>query len=65
MMDEGLARLREAPSEALDAYGSTDPAEYFAVATEAFFERSQALREAAPQLHAELARLYRLDPAAW
>jgi len=65
VVDEGLARLREAPSDTLDAYGSTDPAEYFAVATEAFFERPQALREAAPPLYEELARLYRLDPAAW
>jgi Mlc titration factor MtfA (ptsG expression regulator) len=65
VMDEGLAQLREAPSDMLDAYASTDPAEFFAVATEAFFERPQALREAAPRLHAELAQLYRLDPAAW
>jgi MtfA peptidase len=65
VVDEGLARLREAPSEALDAYGSTDPAEYFAVATEAFFERPQALAEAAPQLYDEMARLYRLDPQRW
>ena len=65
VVGEGLARLRESPSEALDAYGSTDPAEYFAVATEAFFERAQALREAAPPLYEELARLYRLNPAAW
>ncbi len=65
VVDEGLARLREVPSEALDAYGSTDPAEYFAVATEAFFERPQALRQAAPPLYEELARLYRLNPADW
>jgi Mlc titration factor MtfA (ptsG expression regulator) len=65
VVDEGLARLREAPSEALDAYGSTDPAEYFAVATETFFERPLALREAAPSLYEALARLYRLNPAAW
>jgi Mlc titration factor MtfA (ptsG expression regulator) len=65
VMDEGLARLRDAPSDALDAYGSTDPAEYFAVATEAFFERPLALLQAAPQLYGELARLYRLDPNAW
>jgi Mlc titration factor MtfA (ptsG expression regulator) len=63
--DEGLAQLREAPSAALDAYGSTDPAEYFAVATESFFERPQVLRDAAPQLYTELSRLYRLDPAGW
>ena len=65
VVDEGLARLREAPSEALDAYASTDPAEYFAVATEAFFERPQALRDAAAPLYEALVRLYRLDPAAW
>jgi Mlc titration factor MtfA (ptsG expression regulator) len=65
VMDEGLARLREAPSDTLDAYGSTDPAEYFAVATEAFFERPQALLQAAPRLYEELSRLYRLDPQAW
>lgn len=65
VMDEGLARLREAPSDTLDAYGSTDPAEYFAVATESFFERPQALAQAAPQLYGALARLYRLDPQRW
>ena len=65
VVDEGLARLREAPSEALNAYASTDPAEYFAVATEAFFERPQALRDAAAPLYEALVRLYRLDPAAW
>jgi Mlc titration factor MtfA (ptsG expression regulator) len=65
VMDEGLARLREDPSDTLDAYGSTDPAEYFAVATEAFFERPQAVAAAAPQLYDELSRLYRLDPQRW
>ena len=65
VMDEGLARLREAPSDTLDAYGSTDPAEFFAVATEAFFERPQALRDSAAPLYDALSRLYRLDPAAW
>jgi Mlc titration factor MtfA (ptsG expression regulator) len=65
VMDEGLARLREAPSDTLDAYGSTDPAEFFAVATEAFFERPQALATTAPQLYAELSRLFRLDPQRW
>ena len=65
VMDAALARLRENPSALLDAYGASDPAEYFAVATEAFFERPQALADEAPEVHAELARLYRLQPAAW
>lgn len=64
-MDAGLAHLREAPSLTLDDYGSTDPAEFFAVATEAFFERPQALADEAPALYEALQRLYKLDPRGW
>ncbi|HOM13306.1 MAG TPA: M90 family metallopeptidase [Rubrivivax sp.] len=60
-----LARLREAPSHALDAYGASDPAEFFAVATEAFFERAQALADEAPELYDALRQLYALDPRRW
>lgn len=60
-----LARLREAPSNTLDAYGGTDPAEFFAVATEAFFERPRDLAGEAPALYAQLAQLYGLDPGSW
>lgn len=65
VMDAAFARLQQQPSETIDPYGASAPAEYFAVATEAFFERPQALAAEAPQVYAELARLYRLDPAAW
>ncbi len=65
VMDDGLARLREHALPTLDDYGASDPAEFFAVATEAFFERSQALADEAPELYAALARLYRLDPRQW
>ncbi len=65
VMDAALARLRETPSAQLDAYGASDAAEYFAVATEAFFERPRALADEAPEVYAELARLYRLRPADW
>jgi Mlc titration factor MtfA (ptsG expression regulator) len=47
----------------LDTYGATNPAEFFAVATEAFFERPRALRERHPELYAELEQFYRQDPA--
>ena len=57
-----LARLREAPSNALDAYGASDAAEFFAVATEAFFERPHALADEEPALYDALMRLYLLDP---
>ncbi len=47
----------------LDDYGATDPAEFFAVATEAFFEKPRSLRTKHPELYAELAAFYRQDPA--
>jgi hypothetical protein len=49
----------------LDEYGATNPAEFFAVATETFFERPADLREAMPDLYDGLVWWYRLDPARW
>ncbi len=46
-------------------YGATDPAEFFAVATEVFFEQARAMAQLHPALYAELASLYRVDPARW
>ncbi|MGI8437078.1 MAG: zinc-dependent peptidase [Chthoniobacterales bacterium] len=46
----------------LDGYGATNPAEFFAVATEAFFERPHALRQARPELYAEMQHFFRQDP---
>jgi Mlc titration factor MtfA (ptsG expression regulator) len=49
----------------LDHYGATSPAEFFAVATEAFFEKPAQLHEQRPELYRELSQYYRLDPRAW
>jgi Mlc titration factor MtfA (ptsG expression regulator) len=65
VMGAAFERLQHTPSAVLDAYGASDPAEFFAVATEVFFERPRALAEEAPQVFDELARLYRLDPRSW
>jgi hypothetical protein len=46
----------------LDRYGATNPAEFFAIATEAFFERPRALRGRHPELYAVFARFFRQDP---
>ena len=46
----------------LDTYGATDPAEFFAVSTEAFFERPCALRARHPKLYAELQSYFRQNP---
>ncbi len=49
----------------MDAYGATNPAEFFAVATETFFEKPQQLSEKRPELYQELANYYGLDPREW
>jgi Mlc titration factor MtfA (ptsG expression regulator) len=47
----------------LDRYGATNPAEFFAVATEYFFERPKDLQKRHPDLYAELKLFYEQDPA--
>ena len=47
----------------LDIYGATNPAEFFAIVTEAFFERPRALREPHPELYAALGQFFQQDPA--
>ena len=47
----------------LQKYGATNRAEFFAVATEAFFEKPQQLRKKAPDLYVELVEFYGRDPA--
>ncbi|PYJ08759.1 MAG: hypothetical protein DMF06_11960 [Verrucomicrobia bacterium] len=49
----------------LDPYGATNPAEFFAVVTEEFFERPIALRARHPALYDELAKFFRQDPALY
>ena len=46
----------------LDQYGATNPAEFFAVATECFFEKPTQLRKKHPELYEELREYYRQDP---
>ena len=46
----------------LDTYGATNPAEFFAVSTEAFFERPRALRAHHPKLYAELRSYFGQNP---
>lgn len=48
----------------IDQYGATDPAEFFAVITEAFFESPKALKEKHPELYAELKQFFHQDTLA-
>jgi Mlc titration factor MtfA (ptsG expression regulator) len=47
----------------MDHYGATNAAEFFAVATETFFEKPLQMRENKPALYAQLSGYYRQDPA--
>jgi Mlc titration factor MtfA (ptsG expression regulator) len=47
----------------LDDYGATNPAEFFAVATECFFQRPKEMLEEHPDLYRELQAFYQQDPA--
>ncbi len=49
----------------LDTYGASNPAEFFAVATEAFFERPCALQQQHPRLYEEMRRFFQQDPASY
>lgn len=49
----------------LDHYGATNPAEFFAVATESFFEQPHQLAGRHPALYQEFLKYYRIDPRQW
>ncbi len=46
----------------MDRYGATNPAEFFAVATETFFEKPRQLKKKHPELYEQLQAFYRQDP---
>jgi MtfA peptidase len=66
VMQNEFASLRVAEETGvptlLDSYGATNPTEFFAVATEAFFERPRMLRARHPKLYSELHRYFQQDP---
>jgi Mlc titration factor MtfA (ptsG expression regulator) len=57
------AQTQEGRTTFLDAYGATNEAEFFAVITEEFFDRPDALLEHHPELYGILKEFYRQDPA--
>jgi Mlc titration factor MtfA (ptsG expression regulator) len=49
----------------MDHYGATNPAEFFAVATETFFERPGQMAKHHEELFEILKSYYRIDPREW
>jgi Mlc titration factor MtfA (ptsG expression regulator) len=64
-----FSRLQERASKGkrsvLDDYGTINPAEFFAVATETFFEKPRQLKKTHPELFAQLKDYYKVDPIEW
>lgn len=58
-------QLANGEDNLLGAYAATNPAEFFAVASEVFFEQGPLLAAARPALYGELARFYGVDPTSW
>ncbi len=48
-----------------DHYGATNPAEFFAVTSEHFFEQPHTFKRKHAELYDLLMKYYRLDPASW
>jgi len=48
-----------------DYYGATEPAEFFAVVSEVFFEQAQPFFHKYPMLYQQLTKYYQVDPTHW
>ena len=55
-------QLEHGIKPAINPYAATDPAEFFAVTTEYFFEAPQTLQRALPDVYRQLSLFYRQDP---
>jgi Mlc titration factor MtfA (ptsG expression regulator) len=49
----------------IDSYAFENPAEFFAVATEVFYEKPEELHTIAPELYDKLKMYYNIDPLNW
>ena len=59
-----IGELHRGHSSVIDGYGATNPAEFFAVVTELFFERPRVMRREHPELYGEMVAFYGQDPGA-
>lgn len=58
-------RVRAGQPSLFSDYGATDPAEFFAVASEVFFEQPKRLAAEHAALYRELSGFYRVNPLSW
>jgi Mlc titration factor MtfA (ptsG expression regulator) len=66
-LEPEFLRLKEMSEQGvptfLDHYGATNEAEFFAVATEQFFDQAREMKKIHPALYEALSRFYQQDPA--
>lgn len=63
--DSLLIRVEHRANSVIDAYGAVSPAEFFAVATESFFEKPLQMKQKLPELYEQFKIFYNMDPAEW
>lgn len=63
--DTLIRKKKKVRKTVLRKYGATHPAEFFAVATEAFFEKPRQLHKKHPELYEELKTYYKVSPLDW
>ncbi len=65
ILSEAFEQLQQHRDDVIDAYGATSAAEFFAVVTEAFFEKPHQLLDKHPSLYRQFQLYYQLDPVTW
>ncbi len=69
VLNEGFEKLidkaERGKRSVMDHYGATNRAEFFAVATECFFEKPRQMVKKHPKVYTVLKEYYRLDPLEW
>lgn len=61
-MEHGFTDFQKYRKAGLDRYGATNPAEFFAVLSEVFFETPSKLMDAYPDIYKIMVKFFRQDP---
>lgn len=59
------SKVNEGDKTLIDEYGATNPAEFFSVVTETFFEKPYYLKKKRPELYEIFTEYYQVDPLSW
>ncbi len=63
--EELVDKTERGRKDVMDPYGATNPAEFFSVATETFFEKPRQMKSKHPELFEKLRGFYKVDPTEW